>query len=147
MGSRYPQESIDLFVRHVDDKFNGAVAPNDAATIAAGVSMAFESSPNSAVVDFTEKAMSYGMERGQADYMVRTAVKDVCPHHLQDLFYGFPHNWKRLTRPAWRPATFENVALPTLRHGHVKQPINVRGPWGTVDSSVLQLQSCSESTL
>jgi hypothetical protein len=81
MGSRYSQESIDLFVRHVGDKFDGAVVPNDAATIAIGVCTAFDKSPKSALRDFTN-----GMERDQADFMVRTAVKDVCPHHLQDLF-------------------------------------------------------------
>jgi hypothetical protein len=86
MGSRYSQESIDLFVRHVGDKFDGAVVPNDAATIAIGVCTAFDKSPKSALRDFTNKAMSNGMERDQADFMVRTAVKDVCPHHLQDLF-------------------------------------------------------------
>lgn len=85
MAEGYSQASLTSFVHAVDGKYDGAVAANDAATIAIGACEEFKKNPGTAYVSFTASSVSAGMSQAQADFMVRTAIEKVCPHHRSDL--------------------------------------------------------------
>jgi len=85
MASGYTNTSLSSYIDAVDRKYSGAVTADDAATIAIGACEAFDAHPVSAYASFTERSVTSGLSKSQADFMVRTAVEKVCPHHRSDL--------------------------------------------------------------